>query len=38
MDEEKRNACCVKVSRDMVQITYARSRQEPLNAHANFAP
>ncbi len=37
MDEEKRNACCVKVSRDMVQITYARSRQEPLTAHANFA-
>jgi len=38
MNEEKRNLCRVKVSRDMVQITYERSGQKPLvfKAHANF--
>ena len=36
MNEEKRNLCRVKVSRDMVQITYECSGQRPLNAHANF--
>jgi hypothetical protein len=36
MDEEKRSLCRAKVSRDMVQITYERSGQKPLNAHANF--
>jgi len=36
MDGEKRNLCRVKVSRDMVQITYERSGQRPLSAHANF--
>ena len=36
MNEEKRNLCRVKVSRDMVQITYERSGQRPVNAHANF--
>ncbi|MFB0533738.1 MAG: CHAT domain-containing protein [Anaerolineae bacterium] len=36
MDEEKRSLCRIKVSRDMAQITYERSGQRPLNAHANF--
>jgi hypothetical protein len=36
IDEEQRNLCRVKVSRDMVEITYERSGQKRLRAHANF--
>jgi len=36
MSVERRSQCHVKVSRDMVQITYQHSGEKPLSAHARF--
>ncbi len=36
MSVERRSQCRVKISRDMVQITYQRSDERPLEAHAHF--
>jgi hypothetical protein len=36
VSEERQSLCRAKVSRDMVQITYERSSQTPLRAHATF--